>query len=282
MARSSPSESSAERRSDVALQQLQGQFRYYFQAADFARLTGRPPRSPSLGMALQRLLKRRRIVAVTRRPSGYLIVPPEHAAVGAPPFTWWLDDCIKPIDSSYYVGLLSAAGHWGAASADRQDLQVVLSLAHPALTPGSIRVRFTAKHNADATPTVTVRDGMTPWRVSTRAATLLDLLRHQPAAGGLESVVRIVKEFARAIEDTDLREALDALAQVSTAQRLGFLLDRLQFSHLARLVWEWLGPAVRERALQPLEPGASAARPADSDRRWRISFDPDRMSRVLC
>lgn len=268
-------------RSDEALDQLQAQARYYFQAAEFAELTGRAPRSPSLGMALHRLAKRGRIVAVTRRPAGYLIVPPEHASFGAPPFTWWIDDCLKPIEPLYYVALLSAAQHWGSAHYARQDVQVMISRAHLPLTPGRLKITFVAKSNLAGTPTVTVRTGVAPWRVSTRAATALDLLRHQDWVGGLEPVARILNNLGSAIEAKELHDALDALDQVSTAQRLGFLLERLKHKALADLVSKWLGSRANARAPQSLELGTPLPSNLKTDLRWRVVFDPRRLSHAI-
>jgi predicted transcriptional regulator of viral defense system len=281
MSQSPPQRPKLDLRSDEALDQLQAQARYYFQPAEFAELTGRAPHSPSLGMALHRLAKRRRIVTVTRRPSGYLIVPPEHASFGAPPFTWWIDDCLKPIEPLYYVALLSAAQHWGSAHYARQDVQVMISRAHLPLTPGRLKVTFVAKANLHATPTVTVRTGVAPWRVSTRAATALDLLRHQDWVGGLESVARILKDIGSVIEAAELRDALNALDQVSTAQRLGFLLERLKLKELADSVSKWLGSRAHARAPQALELGTPLPSNLKTDPHWRVTFDPWRLSQAL-
>ena len=272
--------SSTASRPDTALNTLQAQARYYFDRSEFARLTQRPPASPSVTMALHRLLKRGRIVAVTRRPSGYLIVPPEHTSFGAPPFSWWVHDCVTPIEPHYYVCMLSAAQHWGSAHYARQDIQVMISRAHPALTPGRLRLRFTVKRNLNATPTVMVTNSVAPWRVSTKAATVLDLLRHQAAAGGLESVVRVLRDLAPSITTTELRTALAALDQRSTAQRLGFLLERLSHPVLAKVTLAWLSTSTH-RMPQRLELGIVSLDKLDTDKRWNIAFDPMRVQLAL-
>lgn len=271
---------SHERRSDAALNQLQARAQYYFQPAEFARLTERQTDSASVTMALHRLAKRGRIVAVTRRPSGYLIVPPEHASFGAPPFSWWIDACMRLVDPHYYVGLLTAAQHWGSAHYARQDVQVMMSRARAPLTPGRLEITFIEKRGLEATPTVKVSTGIAPWRVSTRAVTVLDLLRHQETVGGLETVVRVLRDFAPSIKSQELRAALDALDQRSTAQRLGFLLDRLAKRQLAEVVSSWLGTR-SHRLPQRLELGTIGSRALKTDNYWHIAFDPARVSLVL-
>jgi predicted transcriptional regulator of viral defense system len=275
----SPDSTLPDRRSDTALNRLQAQSRYFFPLTEFAALTQRSTASSAVA-ALHRLVKRGRIVSVTRRPSGYLIIPPEHASFGAPPFSWWIDDCVKLIDPHYYVGLLTAAQHWGSAHYARQDVQVVISRVHPPLTPGRLKITFTAKRNIETTPTAMVITGVAPWRVSTRAATVLDLLRHQAAVGGLESVVRVVRDLAPAIKAEELRAALEALGQRSAAQRLGFLLDRLGRPTLARTVSSWLGTSAH-RLPQRLELGTAPSRELDVDNHWHVAFDPDRVNLAL-
>lgn len=267
---------SHERRSDAALNQLQARAQYYFQPAVFARLTERQTDSASVTMALHRLAKRGRIVAVTRRPSGYLIVPPEHASFGAPPFSWWIDACMRQVDPHYYVGLLTAAQHWGSAHYARQDVQVMMSRAHAPLTPGRLEITFIEKRGLEATPTVEVSTGIAPWRVSTRAVTVLDLLRHQEIVGGLETVVRVLRDLAPSIKSQELRAALDALDQRSTAQRLGFLLDRLAQRKLTGVVSSWLGTR-SHRLPQRLELGTTGSRTLETDNYWHIAFDPARI-----
>ena len=269
-----------ERRSDAALNQLQARARYYFQPAEFAQLTERQAGSASVMMALHRLARHGRIVAVTRRPSGYLIVPPEHADFGAPPFSWWIHACMTQVDPHYYVGLLTAAQHWGSAHYARQDVQVMASRARPPLTPGRLKLTFTPKRRLEATPTVEVSTGVAPWRVSTRAATVLDLLRHQEAVGGLEAVVRVLRDLAPAIKPQEMQVALQALNQRSTAQRLGFLLGRLRNPKLAAVVSSWLG-ARSHRLPQPLELGTTGSRHLENDKHWHVAFDPTRVNLLL-
>jgi predicted transcriptional regulator of viral defense system len=156
----------------------------------------------------------------------------------------------------------------------------MISRPHPSLTPGRLKISFTVKRNLEATPTVMVTGGVAPWRVSTKAATVLDLLRHQATVGGLESVVRVLRDFAPSIKPTELRAALDALDQRSTAQRLGFLLDRLDHPALAKVTSAWLG-ASTHRMPQRLELGTAAPRDLDTDDRWRVAFDPVRVNLAL-
>ncbi|EQD39136.1 hypothetical protein B1A_17000, partial [mine drainage metagenome] len=117
-------------RSEEALSRIQARSRYYFKLSEFAQLTGRDSGTAAY-LAVNRLSRQGRVVTATRRPAGYLIVPPEHQHYGAPPVTWWIDDCLRFIEPHYYVALLSAARHWGSSHYARQDVQIMLSRPHP-------------------------------------------------------------------------------------------------------------------------------------------------------
>lgn len=48
----------------------------------------------------------------------FIIVPPEHRAIGALPATWFIDALMRHLGQKYYVGLLAAAAlHGGSPSA---------------------------------------------------------------------------------------------------------------------------------------------------------------------
>lgn len=259
-----------------ALRAIQSGSRYFFETDEFARLVGREVDSPAVKKALHRLAKRGLIVLATKRPAGWLIVPAEQAHYGAPPVTWWLDDCLKRTEPHYYVALLSAAKHWGSAHYAVQDTQVMVSKPRLPLVPGHLKVTFFSKRALARTPTVMVTSGVAPWRVSTREATLLDLIRHQSSIGGIESVVRIARDLAPEIESRGLTQSLDALGQAPVAQRLGYVFDRFGLKKLVRPVSAWL--ECRRTMLQPLELQVAADEGGLAiDARWNVRYDMKRL-----
>ena len=256
---------------DEALRRIQSEARYLFRTTDLAKMVGKAPNGPALKFALLRSAKAGRIALVSKRPSTWLIVPPEHEHYGAPPVEWWLNDFLEPIEPGYYVALLSAARHWGSGHYAHQSVQVMVSRQRAPLSIGKLRIEFIYKKNVASTPVTRVRGEIAPLRVSTREATLLDLLRHQSEIGGLEAIVRIAKDFAAAMTASGLTDALDALGLAPPAQRLGFVLERLHQKRLCPPVERWL--ASRRPTLQPLEP---APPPGDNarttDPRWAVWF----------
>jgi predicted transcriptional regulator of viral defense system len=261
-----------------ALQHLQAHSHYYFQPSQFAALVDRGlPREKQVE-ALYRLTRSGRAVCVTRQPPGYLLVPADHAKNGAPPITWWLDACMQSIDPHYYVGLLSAARHWNGNTAPHAAVQVIVSQPHPPLTPGQLRVTFTSKARASATPVTVIQEEQSNWRVSTRAATLLDLLRHPARVGGLEEILRHSCDWFPEIGPDELFDALECLGQAPAAQRAGFLLEHLQQHLLAQCAYEWLCGSRGKLRSQPLDTAVMRIQSSNS-RRWQIRFDTRQVAR---
>lgn len=256
----------------AAIRTIQSAARYFFEPGEFGRLVGQDGDSIRVKKALYRLAQEGLITLATRRPAGYLIVPAEQAHYGAPPVTWWIDDCLRRIESSYYVALLSAARYWGSSNFALQETQVMVACPRQPLTPGSLKVRFFSKGSVAETPTATVNAGVAPWRVSTREATLLDLIRHQADVGGIEYITRITKDFAPSLNQRALKQALDAMHQVPVAQRLGFILDHLRLTSLSQIVYAWLQS--RRKNIQPLVLGdAERESSFEVNTKWSIRHD---------
>lgn len=254
-----------------ALRSIQVQARYLFSPEEFAKLTGRQGRSVSTRSALMRLSTAGRIVLALKRPTKWLIVPAEHSHYGAPPVDWWLHDCLEAVEPSYYLALLSAARHWGSAHYARQTTQVMVGTRRSPQQVGQLRVEYTFKAEVAGTPVVVVKGAVSKLRVSTREATLLDLLRHQSTVGGLEAIVRVAHDFRDKLVPTELVRALDAMGQTSVAQRLGLVFEVLGQSRMSGVVREWLKD--RPLTLIPFETGALAnEEERQVNRTWAVRY----------
>ncbi|MCP5285411.1 MAG: hypothetical protein H6933_10970 [Burkholderiaceae bacterium] len=264
--------------SDGALRALQARGRYLLRATEFAVMTGREPDGPAVKAALARLSRSNKIASLVKRPSTWLIVPPEQAAYGAPPVTWWIEDFLRPEEPSYYVALLSAARYWGSSHYALQTTQVMVSRKRAQLKVGRLTVDFTVKTEAGRTPTVQARGGVAAYRVSTREATLLDLMRHSKDVGGLEAFTRVAKDFAPSMTDQGLTEALDAMAQTAVAQRVGFVLSHLPKKR-HKQVERWL--ADRRTRREPLERAAPiTGESVLFSPEWSIEYTPRQLELI--
>jgi AbiEi antitoxin C-terminal domain len=261
--------------SDEALRLLLEKARYVFDTNEFAQLTGRSSNIHAARIALGRLSDRKRVVAVHRRPSIWVIVPPEYSHYGAPPVSWWLHDCLTRLVPCYYVALLAAAKHWGSSHYALQVEQVIVREQRLPMTAGRQKVVFFTKSEIDRTPIVEVTGQKAPLRVSTREATLLDLMRHQDKVGGIEAIARIAKDFSPHLSTDQMLLALDAMGQVAVAQRLGFLFDRLALTQMAELVAQWLAP--RKLVRRPLTESVDQAHTPEYDARWFLKYSNNQL-----
>jgi len=249
-----------------ALREVQAQARYLFHEDEFAQRTGREPGGPASRQALQRLARSGRVV-LAHKPAYWLIVPPEHEHYGAPPFDWWLDDLLRELEPDYYLALLSAARYWGSAHYALQVVQVAASRPRRPLMVGKVHVKFVVKQALADTPVSTESTMVAQLRVSTREATVLDLIRHQSTVGGIESVARVTCDLLPRMTSAGVLDAVRAQGQVPAAQRLGFILEQLGGQQLAGTVRRWLRQ--QRRSVQPLV----TPRDSDATQRYRGNLD---------
>jgi hypothetical protein len=258
-------------RSAELLRNLQSQARYLFREDEFARHTGREPGSPASQLALQRLSKAGRIVLAQKNAARWLIVPPEQSHYGAPPVDWWLDDLMRDQEPAYYLALLSAARFWGSSHYAYQATQVMVSRPRRPLAVGKLRVEFIVKKGLGDTPVVHERTKTARMRISTREATVLDLIRHQNTVGGLETVARIAHDLLPNMTPAGVLDAVRALNQVPAVQRFGFVLDNLGGGRLADTLARWLHQ--QRRSPQPLvTPRNDQATMHMVDGKWAIEY----------
>lgn len=224
--------------------------------------------------AIRQLQRLNHVVRVSPRQPFFLIVTPEHWAVGAPPVAWWLHDYFKWLNQPYYLALQSAAGSYGSNPQALQVTQVMTKIPRRPVEIGRLRIQFFVKQMVEQTPTQLLANAFAPLQVSTPEATVFDLIRYAPRIGGIERVVETIVPLVPLLRATELRRVLRIENEVATAQRLGFVLEKLKEPKLANAVKQWLPVAP---ALIPLVPGLR--RTAPEIKRWHIFDNAHEVSR---
>ena len=184
----------------------------------------------------QLLRLKSRVVRVTPRQPFFLAVSPEHQIIGAPPAAWWLDAYFHWLRRPYYLGLQSAAAEYGSRAQAVQVVQVITDVPRRPLQLGRIRVEFHVKRNVSDTPARPLANAYAPLRVSTPAATVLDLIRYAAVIGGIVRTTETLAPLLPQIKSVALAAALDAAPEVATLQRLGYVLETLGYTALANQV----------------------------------------------
>jgi predicted transcriptional regulator of viral defense system len=210
------------------------------------------------------------VVPLYPRARYYLIVPPEHRSIGAPPITWWIDSFFAAQGEPYYLGLLTAAAHHGVQHQVPQITQVMTARPRRPLQIGRLKVVFVTKKTVSQTPTMTVGGGCALFQVSTPEATIFDLLRYPEHIGGVTRVAELIAALEPKLTPIGFREALSAPLETALLQRMGFLLDSLDMVPQSRVI----ATALKGRRLQPtaLQTGSLVA--TTPPNRWKVQANP--------
>lgn len=244
------------------VEDLLGQGRYTFSRQEAERRLRRS--RAAAYMALHRLVKAGWLVMP--RSGFYVIVDPQHRAAGTLPPEWFIHELLTHMHRPYYVGLLSAAQHHGAAHHRPLEFQVVIPRrAVRPIRAGNVQIRFYGKGPFDCSQTQDAKTPAGTMKVATPETTAWDLVRYVQAAGGLEHVVTVLAELADTLHAARLRETVKRHGARLVAQRLGYLLDRLGRRDLTKGLAGWVGAA----PLRALDPSAPVAQATES-RKWRL------------
>lgn len=188
--------------------------------------------------ASARLIKQTKLLRI--RNGFYIIIPPEYqSALGLPP-THYIDALMKFCKQPYYVGVLSAAALHGAAHQSPQELQIVTNKSIPLLQPGTARIRFITKKNIEKTPTQQMKTPTGFISVSTPEATAIDLIKYSRVAGSLNNVATVLIELMEKIDSVKLLRTAKLETELSTIQRLGYLIDCFSKTGSTKELNKWL------------------------------------------
>lgn len=227
-------------------------------------------------MALGRL-RRRGLISSPYR-GFYLVLPPEYREMGSWPPEHFVDPLMRWIGEPYYLGLLTAAAFHGAAHQAPLRTQVIVARNRKPLVCGTVRVDFIARHDMAETPTETRNTRMGTVRLSTPAATALELVGYADRCAGLSHVATVLAELAESL-DPDALAAEGLRCPVAWVQRLGWLLERVDQPDLAQALLPDVGArASSPTRLLPSYTGTGAPR----DGRWRLivnaEVEPDEVT----
>jgi predicted transcriptional regulator of viral defense system len=229
-----------------------------------------PDLSPAaLRQALHRQQRRGRLIRLSRGSDHWLVVPLQYASAGAPPLEVWLDRYMsKTLGVPYYVTLLSAAEAYGASPYAVMVTQVMVPERRRPITVGRHEVVFQTRARIESMPTRwhETHDGR--FKIGTPELTALELVERATLVGGIARVRDVLRELWASCTPQGLVEALEALQEIPTAQRLGALLMLEDQSALASQIAEWL----RDQPLRfvPLDPGQAPDTSSEVDTIFKV------------
>jgi hypothetical protein len=221
-------------------------------------------RGPATSAALCRYARSGAIRRISRKSDFFLIVPPEYRQMGCPPVEWWIDEYMTYLDLPYRVGLLSAAAAYGSSHFALMEYQILIPTFMRPISIGRMKLHFFVKSTIDQTPAETLHN---PWGkilVATKEATLLDLLRYRVA--NITRISLIAADLAPHFRPAELKLAMDAVADTPSAQRLGFLMEKMGRHRLADVIEHWL----EARAAREIDLDIGGRAPIEIAKRWRV------------
>ncbi len=180
----------------------------------------------ALKKALQRLKKKKEVAMI--RKEFYIIVPPEYRSRGMLPPSLFIAALMKFLERDYYTGLLNAAAFYGAAHQQPQDFSVITT--KPSLRKiqsNKIKINFYTKKKWGQEDIVRRNVETGYLKVSSPELTALDLVFYFDHVGGFSRIATVLEELAESLNAEKLAAAAERFQQVSTVQRLGFLLDEV-------------------------------------------------------
>lgn len=205
----------------------------------------------------------------------YLILPPEHQAVGMLPPAEYIDKLMRHIGKPYCVALLNAAAHYGAAHQRPMNFMVMTTQPTPRSTVKCAnRIDFVSKQELQkGLPPELARVVKTQYStmvVSSPEFTACTLVQYAKASGGLSHVVSVLEELVEACDFSRLPAALADYVPMPCMQRLGYILERVlgevaAASHLHRYL-QARAPRLRITKLAP----QLTAGEGEKDAKWGV------------
>jgi hypothetical protein len=237
--------------------------RYGFSVADVVRATGLSDRNAK--NQLRRL--RGRTSKVARWQPFFLINGPAGKAPGAASFDRWLDDYFTWLGRPYYVGLQSAAAIHGSQPQALLTIQIVTDTPRRDAQVGRQKLRFFVKSDCAVSAVQQAPRAFAPMKVSTPETTAFDLVRYAPRLGGIGRTAETLAPMLHLLQPARLKIVLAAEDEISTMQRLGFLLEAMGRAKLAAAVETCLPSHC---ACIPLAVGATCPAGAPRHQRWHV------------
>jgi predicted transcriptional regulator of viral defense system len=222
---------------------------------------------------------RRRGLLFSPARGAYVPIPPEYRSWHSVPAAHFIDPLMAHLGHEYYVGLLSAAEAHGFAHQRPQVFQVMTPARVRDRSFGRVRLSFITSAEVPCRPIITKNTPTGTMRISTREATVLDLVALARRSGGLSNVATILGEMLHD-DALDIKALARQAASYPTAiaQRTGWLLELVSHDLDRDVDLEPLRKVAATRSTPtPLASHAPSSGPVDE--RWNVvvnsTIEPD-------
>lgn len=194
----------------------------------------------------------------------YVLVPPQYRSWGAVPADWYIDDMMRHMDRTYYLGFLTAAARHGASHQASQLFRVLVDAKTRDRDIGPSRLRFHRVSDIEDRPTQRMTGPTGRLTVATPETCVLDFAERPELGGGISTILEVIPEL-----DLDAEALARAASGRSRAvqKRCGWMLSRthpdLDLGRLRKMVEPDLSPPT------PLVPGGESTQ-GHIDENWGV------------
>ena len=246
---------------DKYLNQIRAQGRYAFTLDELK--VGFDLPYPTIKQALYRLKSKKEIAQI--RQGFYVIIPPEYSKQGILPPYLFIDDLMKSLNKSYYVGLLSAAALYGSAHQQPMEYFVVVKGTAPrSVNNDNLKISFFAKQELPQDGIIQRKTPAGYMNVSSPELTALDLFDTNKF--GVNRITTVLQELTEEMKPANLSKAVKQCKNTSVLQRLGYVLELLQEDKLANSILKVL----KERTFYPIPLSPQKGKKGEIDSQWKI------------
>ena len=248
----------------LLVDELQSRGQYSFTREEILRKSGQSIRA--VRRALERMQQKGRIALVSR--GFYVIIPLEYREGRILPAEWFIHQMMGFLKLPYYVGLLSAAAIHGAAHQKPQEFQVLVNKQLRPVHVNGLRIHFVMKNNLKITSGIIQTKTETGYiQVSGPELTALDLMKYPRISGGLDNIATVLSELGEKIRPDELLLVAREEKSLVYVQRLGYLLDYLDFESRAESLASWLSAQKPNQVLlDPAHPRGKST----FNKKWRL------------
>lgn len=209
--------------------------RYAFTVEDLMREI--PKSIKNIRKDLDRLRIKGEIINIRR--GFYTIITDEYRNMGVVPVEFYIDELMKYLNKTYYVGLYSAAMFHGAAHQQPQEFYIISEKPKPRkINNDSFLINFTEKKNF---PLIGIEDKKTDtgyFKMSTIELTFLDLIYFEQSVGGYNRITSILEELSESINLAKMKEVVKNDFPLSVYQRAGYIAENVLVNTKLATVFE--------------------------------------------
>lgn len=204
----------------------------------------------------------------------YVIIPPQYAAKGIIPPTYYISQLMDFLGKPYYISLLSAAELLGAAHQRPQRFSV--TTIFPKSSVSMAKNNLLAWNYRKEIP----RDLLLSKNSETSAIfysnaelTAIDIVQYEQYIGGLSRAATILDELVEQTNFSKTSDKLFSVTTLATIQRLGYILEEvLQQTEQAETLYEQLCSYAGRFRYVPLSTRHNITK-IEKNTRWKINVN---------